>query len=109
MRIEKRNLVLWLLLTILTCGLASIVFYFLVYGDINKIDNSGRGKSPLLLMLLTIITCGIYGFYYAYVSGNIIDSQTNEENTGLIALILNLFTGGIFTLLFFQYKLNKLA
>lgn len=103
--IEQRNFWIYLLLTIITCGLYSIYFWYVYTEDINKIC-SGDGQESMnyiLVLLLSIVTCGIYGFYWYYKQGNRLQEAAPRYNlmfsesgtTILLWLILGAFICGL--------------
>ena len=60
---QKRDIGINLILTLLTCGIYGIVWFITLTDDASYAseDNSVSGAMALLL---TIITCGIYGIYW---------------------------------------------
>lgn len=67
-----RSLLIYILLTIVTCGIYSIIFWYMYTEDINKVCDGDGNESPnyIIVLLLSIVTCGIYGFYWYYKQGN---------------------------------------
>ncbi len=65
---QDRSFVKWLLLSIVTCGIYSLVFMYQWIKDINTIcDGDGKEtKELLMLILLSAVTCGIYGIVWYY-------------------------------------------
>lgn len=65
---QDRSFVKWLLLSIVTCGIYSLVFMYQWIKDINTIcDGDGKEtKELLILILLSIVTCGIYSWVWYY-------------------------------------------
>lgn len=69
---EDRSIVMYILLTIVTCGIYSIYFVYKLIQDVN-IAMAGDGEETpgiVKYLLLSIITCGIYGWYWMYCLGN---------------------------------------
>lgn len=62
---EPRNIVLYVILSIVTCGLWSLVWFFQLGGDIQALRGDDK-PNTLVDFLLTIVTCGLWGFYVAY-------------------------------------------
>ena len=69
---EDRNFVLYVVLTIITCGIYGLVFLYAMIQDVNTVcDGDGEHTRGLLgLILLSLVTCGIYSFYWYYCLGN---------------------------------------
>lgn len=67
-----RSLAKYIIFSIITCGIYSLVFLYGLAKDVNVIcDGDGEETAGLLkLILLSIITCGIYGWYWYYKLGN---------------------------------------
>ena len=66
-QIEERNIVVYLLLTLVTCGIFGIYWMIVILKDIAT--TSGEDINPWMVILLSIITCGIYGIYFSYQMG----------------------------------------
>lgn len=100
---NDRNFWMYLLLTIITCGIYGIVFFWYVCQDLNTLGNGDGQESPnyIVVMLLGIITCGIYTFYWYYKQGNRLQTiiqrygaNTNENGTTyLLWILLGSFIG----------------
>lgn len=73
---EDRSFGMYILLTIVTCGIYGIVFMWEMFKDINTVcgvkeeDDSYKSPNYIVYAMLTIITCGIYGVYWLYKQGN---------------------------------------
>lgn len=70
--IKKRSFAAYLILTIITCGIYGIVFWYSYTEDINRVCAGDGEESPnyIIVMLLSFITCGIYGIYWCYKQAN---------------------------------------
>lgn len=93
--VPTRHIMLYLLLTIVTCGIFEIVWFYLIAADINKLCVA-RGRRPLtdpiLVLVFSFITCGIYPIYYFWKAGTTL-YELNDGRTpsvGVIAAILGL-------------------
>lgn len=67
-----RSLVMYILLSLITCGIYGWYFLYCMARDVN-IACAGDGENtPGLakLILLSLVTCGIYGYYWYYKLGN---------------------------------------
>ncbi len=111
MNIVERNIALYIILTLITCGLFGIYWLIVLADDMNAIANDGDMMSGAMVFLLTLVTCGIYGFYWAYKQGARIDEMNGIKGgtTGILYLILNLFGLSIITYALIQSELNKRA
>ena len=110
---DNRSFWVYLLLSIVTCGLYSIYFWYVYVEDLNTIFYGDGEDSPnyIIVLLLSWVTCGIYGVYWRYYDryGVMI-----EENGSAILLwtLLGYLTGGIGQLVadyFMIQNLNKTA
>lgn len=70
--IKERSIVLYIILSIITCGIFGLYWFVCITEDTNAAADVA-GTSGGLALLFTIITCGIYGFYWAYKCGEKID------------------------------------
>lgn len=113
--IKKRDIVLCIILSIVTCGIYGIIWLIGIVDDLNVAAGTPEDTSGVVVFLLTLITCGIYGIYWAYTAGEKINSihersgQRREEYTGILYLVLNLFQLSIVTYCLIQSELNKIA
>ena len=70
--IKERSIVLYIILSIITCGIFGLYWFVCITEDTNAAADVA-GTSGGLALLFTIITCGIYGFYWAYKCGEKLD------------------------------------
>ena len=113
-RIQKRNLALYIILTLFTCGLFGIYWFFTLNGDTNKVSGHPEEMSGIVALILTIVTCGIYGLIWSYNMGTRIDEAKTKRglpggNSGTLYLILTLVGCGLVAQIILQSELNKLA
>jgi hypothetical protein len=111
-QIEERNIVVYLLLTLVTCGIFGIYWLIVMLKDIAT--TSGEDINPWMVILLTIITCGIYGIYYSYMMGKYMvkageNYNVKIEDNSILYLILTIFGFGIVTYCLVQNDLNTIA
>ena len=112
--IERRNIAVCLVLTLVTCGIYGIYWIVCLTNDVNTVSGDVNGTSGGMVVLLTIVTCGIYGIYWAYKQGEKLDFTKNNRgipssNSGVLYLILQIFGFGIIAYALMQNELNKLA
>ncbi len=109
-KIVERSIPLYIILTIITCGLFGIYWLIVMADDMNALANDGDNTSGAVVFLLTLITCGIYGLYWVYKQGVRVDALNGAQaNTGIIYLLLNFFGLSIVTYALIQNELNKRA
>lgn len=111
--IEKRNIAVCIILSIVTCGIYGIYWFIKLNDDVNTASNT-YGTSGGMAFLLTLITCGIYGFYWAYKQGEKIDAAKNRRgipssNSGILYLLLTIFGLSIVAWALMQSELNQMA
>ncbi|MDD3172298.1 MAG: DUF4234 domain-containing protein [Herbinix sp.] len=81
--IKQRSFITMLLLSIVTCGIYGIIFWYNYSDDMNTVCN-GDGKitqNYIIVILLSIVTCGIYGWVWYYGLGNRL--QENAPRYGI--------------------------
>ncbi|CAI3432243.1 DUF4234 domain-containing protein [Enterococcus cecorum] len=99
MKVTKRNFVVSILLSLVTCGIYSLYWMVMLNDEIHNIyesmypeDLSTTRVSGALLLVFTFITCGIYSFYWYYKMGTLCNKiSKNSSNFDLIFLILAIF------------------
>ena len=110
--IQKRDIVVSIILTIVTCGIYGI-YWFIVLTDETANATEDKTLSGGVSFLLNLVTCGIYGIYWAYKMGKITFEYSQKKNLGLsdnsIAyLLLQIFGFGIVNYALMQNDLNKI-
>ena len=67
-----RSLLMYIILSIVTCGIYSWYFIYSLARDVNIMCREDGQKTGVLLafILLSIITCGFYALYWMYSLGN---------------------------------------
>ncbi len=111
-KIQERNIVVSIILSIVTCGIYGLYWFVCLTNDVNTVSEE-QGTSGAMAVLFTIITCGIYGLYWAYKCGEKIDIAKQKRgipasNGGVLYLILFIF-GGIIAYALIQNELNVLS
>ena len=76
--IQKRNIAMYIILSIVTCGIFGIYWFICLTDDSKLAANDNESASGPVAFLLTIVTCGIYGWYWAYKLGDRVAGQTDE-------------------------------
>lgn len=67
-----RSLVMYILLTVVTCGIYGFYFLYCLARDVNVACNGDGETTPGLaqLIIFSLLTCGIYSYYWYYKLGN---------------------------------------
>ncbi|MDO4796679.1 MAG: DUF4234 domain-containing protein [Coriobacteriales bacterium] len=118
----NRDIALYILLTIITCGIYNYYFVYLLAEDANAICKDDGDETPgiLIYILLNIITCGIYNIYWMYKLAERLKTNAPRYNTTLeqggseimLWMILGLFTCGICSFVAMSFiidNMNKLS
>lgn len=109
---EPRNIVLYVVLSVVTCGLWAIVWVFQLGGDIQRLRGDGK-PNVLVDVLLTIVTCGLWGFFAAYQWTVLIQQPMRERgqhvdaNLPVICLVASFFGLQLVTLILMQSVVNQ--
>ena len=112
--IQQRNIVLYVILTLVTCGLFGIYWFCTLNDDTNAVSGHPEAPSGVVALLLTIVTCGIYGLFWYYNMGTRIDEAKAKRgmaggSSGALYLVLALLGLGFVAEIMLQSELNKLA
>ena len=113
MPIQKRDLAMCIILSIVTCGIYGIYWVYCLNEDANQISAEPEPMSGGLVILLTIVTCGLFGIYWCYKQGEKLDRAAMMRNypptnRGVLYLILAFFGLSIVNYALMQDDLNKL-
>lgn len=111
--VPQRNIVLYVILTIVTCGLFGLFWYISLTNDANDLLGE-PGTSGGMALLLNFITCGLYGFYWSYKMGEKIDRIKSSRgqypgNNAVLYLIIYVVGVGFLNYILMQNEINKLA
>lgn len=123
---ENRSLLVYIALTLVTCGIYGLIFYWNLFKDLNDVcrvretNDSEQSPNYLIYILLTLVTCGIYGWFWLYKQGNRIqrvgeDYGIRIEENGTTLLMWNLLGAllcgaGIFVAQYYLFEnINKLC
>ena len=110
---EKRNIAVAIILTIITCGLYGIYWFIVLTDETNKTTKKPEEQtSGVVAFLLSLITCGIYSFYWAYKQGEKLDEAAekngmSKDSRSILYLILCLIGFSIIAYALMQDTLNK--
>ena len=114
MFISKRDLVLNIILTIVTCGIWGIIWEVQIADDIKLLTGEEGLVSGIVLVLLSLVTCGIYFIFWVYNAGNKLELVKAAyglptESKGLVYVVLSIFGFSIVALALMQNDLNSVA
>ncbi len=105
---------LYLILTIITCGLFNIYWNYRQMEACN--DMLGEDEFNFWIwFLLVLVTCGIYHIYYQYRMGSVIveiqraQGEREYKDLPIISLIFSFFFLSIIVDCIHQNEINKLA
>ena len=112
--IQKRDLAMYIILTLVTCGIYGIYWFVVLTDDVKAVSKDEQMQSGGLAFLLTLVTCGIYGIYWAYKMGELMKTAQEQnsvevKDNAVIYLILQLFGLGIVNYALIQADLNVIA
>ena len=117
--IEKREPVVVLLLSLITCGIYLIFWYSKTYDELADITGkTPTGNEFITDLLLVIVTCGVWGIYVDYQIGLQLEDMQRERgmptsDIKTIAIVLDIaqyiagFTGIITNVILTDY-FNKI-
>lgn len=111
-KVSERGIPLYIVLSVLTCGLFQIYWFIVLAGDIKRLKG-GTKPNGVIDFLLGFITCGIYLLYcYYQYPKYIVEIQEKRgievNDVSLVSLLVGIFFG-IISLALIQNELNKIA
>ncbi|MFZ4578536.1 MAG: DUF4234 domain-containing protein [Myxococcota bacterium] len=112
--LQQRSIPLYVILTIVTCGIWGIVWFFQLGGDIQSLRGDGK-PSAGTDFLLTIVTCGLWGIYVSYQWPTLLleplraRGRQVDSNLPVLSLVLTLFGLNIVGWVLMQQLLNDEA
>ena len=112
--IQKREIVVAVILSIVTCGIYGLIWFINIINDLNVAAQTPEDKSAGIIILLTIVTCGIYGYIWLYKAGEKVDKIRGfngeaPQSSSLLYLLLCIFGLSIVVYCLIQSELNKVA
>ena len=118
---EDRSLLIYMLLSVVTCGIYGLIFMWSFTNDLNDVSSAKdpdgwRSPNFIIVILLIIVTCGIYSWYWLYKVGNTIQRsgddygvRVDESGTTLILWCLLLGVGGLISYHLMFKNMNKIC
>ena len=112
--INKRDVALAIILTILTCGIYGIYWFIVLTDDAKEVSGDQDLPSGIASFLFSILTCGIFSIYWAYKMGEIIKNAQQKNNLkvndySILYMILEFLKFGIINYALMQNDLNIIA
>ena len=108
---EPRNIAVYVILTIVTCGIWGLVWFFQLGSDIQALRGDSK-PNTLVDFLLTWVTCGLYGFYIAYQWPVLLQEPLRargvhvDNNLPVLSLVLAVFGLNIVSVILMQSAVN---
>ncbi|MCR5251710.1 MAG: DUF4234 domain-containing protein [Lachnospiraceae bacterium] len=100
-----RSLVMYILLTIVTCGIYGYYFVYTMARDVNiACEGDGEQTAGLVaFIVLSMVTCGFYAYYWYYKMANRLQANapryglnfTENGTTVLLWCVIGMFVCGI--------------
>lgn len=115
MKMTQKNIALYIVLTIVTCGIYGIYWFYCIADEMQNADDTTLPTTPIVTMLLYLVTCGIYGIYAFYKWGAAMPGiaanrgVSNIEDRSIVYLILSIVGLAIVNLALIQNDINQLA
>lgn len=112
--LEKRSVVLNVVLCFVTLGLWGIYWFICLTNDANRAAGEEYTASGGMALLYSLLTCGIYSLYWSYKIAGAINQarQTRglsvDTNMGLVYLIFSIFGLSIVAMAMAQNSLNQI-
>ncbi len=112
--VKKRDLVLAIVLSLVTCGFYGIYWTISLVNEVNYICDEPEAMSGAMVFLLSLVTCGVYMMIWFYNAGGRLDRAKSAvglypSNSGTLYCILPLFGLGIVTMALIQSEVNNLV
>ncbi|MBR4495576.1 MAG: DUF4234 domain-containing protein [Acholeplasmatales bacterium] len=106
---KNRSVLAVVLLSIITCGIYEIYWYYVMTEDINRADSTKPSvTNAIVAVLLGIITCGIYLIYWQYRFYEKSDAVTKKSNV-IVYFILAFFGFSIISNALLQSDINQIS
>ncbi len=112
--IQKRDLVITIILSIVTCGLYSIYWFVVMTDETNLLSEREKTAGGAMSFVYSLVTCGIYSFYWYYKMGKKLEEAGQRygvqiSDNSILYLVLGVFGLGIVSYALIQSDLNRFA
>lgn len=111
---KKRDLALYIILSIVTCGIFALAWMVMLANDLRELANEQDSMSGGMVVFLSIITCGIYALVWYYQAGKSVTKAKAMRNMQcdnsleVIYLLLGFFGLGIVSMALIQNEVNQI-
>lgn len=106
---QKRSVLAVVLLSIITCGIYELYWYYVMAEDMNAKDSTKPSLTNFIVaILLGIITCGIYLIYWQFRFYEKSDAITKKQNL-IVYFILAFFGFSIISNALLQNDINEIV
>ena len=111
---KDKNIAVAILLTIITCGIYSIIWFVNITDDIRDYSEDKEMSTGGMSFIFTLLTCGIYGFYWAYKMGEQLKkagtiNKVDINDNCILYLILQILGLSIVNYCIMQNDINKIT
>ncbi|HRF70546.1 MAG: DUF4234 domain-containing protein [Anaeroplasmataceae bacterium] len=103
---QNRSVVTVVLLSIFTCGIYSIYWFYVTANELNNEKPEDPLMNYILAILLGIVTCGIYLLYWDYKFYKKVDEVTGS-NDAIVNFVVSLFLTSIVGMAIAQNSINR--
>ena len=114
MNLEKRNIIVAVILSIITFGLYGLYWQIKITDEAHELSESETTASGGMAVLFTICTFGLYFFYWVYkITKELNDAKAiremdYDESAPTFYLILTLVGFGIVSIILMQLSINDI-
>ena len=107
--LERREIWVCIVLSLVTCGLYTIYWYYKIADDLYTLNNE-PSKAGMDL-LLAIVTCGLYTIYMEYKFGEMEENirrtrGTSSKDNRILYVVLCIFNFSIINYAIIQSNIN---
>jgi len=112
--VEKRNIALAIVLSIVTFGIYGLYWLYTMTEDVHRLVGRQTTASGGLVVLFSLITCGLYLLYWLYKMGESISEAKEvrgmraENSAGIIYIVLSVFGLAIVSEALIQSSINDI-
>ncbi len=111
-RFIKRDIVIAVILSFLTCGIYGVYWFITMTDDSNTLADN-KSASGGIAFLYCLVTCGIYFFYWSYMMGKKMYEAGRKYGKSIddnsIIYLLSIFGLSLVNYCLIQSDLNKFA
>lgn len=113
-KIDYREIAVFVILSLLTCGLYQLYWIMCITDDVNCLNDDNSSFSGIVVVLLGILTCGLYFIYWNYDIGRKLYNcgdkyNINIQDNSVVYLLLSLLKMDIVSCALLQSELNKIG